>query len=42
MSSVADGLPSDKRLAAVVAISLGIGMATLDTAIVNTALPTLA
>ncbi|MFC6301105.1 MFS transporter [Pseudomonas sp. CCM 7893] len=42
MSSVADGLPSHKRLPAVIAISLGIGMATLDTAIVNTALPTLA
>ena len=42
MSSVADGLPSNKRLPAVIALSLGIGMATLDTAIVNTALPTLA
>ncbi len=42
MSSVADGLPLNKRLPAVMAISLGIGMATLDTAIVNTALPTLA
>ncbi|QJI28523.1 MFS transporter [Pseudomonas sp. ADAK18] len=42
MSSVVDGLPSHKRLPAVIAISLGIGMATLDTAIVNTALPTLA
>ena len=42
MSSVADGLPLNKRLPAVVALSLGIGMATLDTAIVNTALPTLA
>ncbi|MEW5713304.1 MFS transporter [Pseudomonas sp. SB113] len=42
MSSVADGLPLNKRLPAVIAISLGIGMATLDTAIVNTALPTLA
>ena len=42
MSSVADGLPPTKRLAAVIAISMGIGMATLDTAIVNTALPTLA
>ncbi|AOA05380.1 MULTISPECIES: MFS transporter [Pseudomonas] len=42
MSSIADGLPSNKRLPAVIAISLGIGMATLDTAIVNTALPTLA
>ena len=42
MSSAADGLPLNKRLPAVIAISLGIGMATLDTAIVNTALPTLA
>jgi DHA2 family multidrug resistance protein-like MFS transporter len=42
MSSVADGLPLNKRLPAVIAISLGISMATLDTAIVNTALPTLA
>ncbi|XVO85352.1 MFS transporter [Pseudomonas palleroniana] len=42
MSSVADGLPSHKRWPAVIALSLGIGMATLDTAIVNTALPTLA
>jgi DHA2 family multidrug resistance protein-like MFS transporter len=42
MSSVTDGLPSHKRLPAIIAISLGIGMATLDTAIVNTALPTLA
>lgn len=42
MSSVAEGLPLNKRLPAVIAISLGIGMATLDTAIVNTALPTLA
>jgi len=42
MPSVVDGLPSHKRLPAVIAISLGIGMATLDTAIVNTALPTLA
>jgi DHA2 family multidrug resistance protein-like MFS transporter len=42
MSPVADGLPLDKRLPAVIALSLGIGMATLDTAIVNTALPTLA
>ena len=42
MSSVVDGLPSNKRLPAVIAISLGIGMATLDTAIINTALPTLA
>jgi len=42
MSLVADGLPSNQRLSAVIAISVGIGMATLDTAIVNTALPTLA
>lgn len=42
MSLVADGLPSNQRLSAVIAISMGIGMATLDTAIVNTALPTLA
>src|SRR5450830_1415215 len=42
MSSAVDGLPLNKRLPAVIAISLGIGMATLDTAIVNTALSTLA
>ncbi|MGY2288489.1 MFS transporter [Pseudomonas sp. SDO528_S397] len=42
MSSAVDGLPLNTRLPAVIAISLGIGMATLDTAIINTALPTLA
>lgn len=42
MCPIADGLPLNKRLPAVIALSLGIGMATLDTAIVNTALPTLA
>lgn len=42
MSQAVDGLPSNTRLPAVIAISLGIGMATLDTAIINTALPTLA
>lgn len=37
-----DGLARDKRIPAVIAVSLAVGMATLDTAIVNTALPTLA
>lgn len=42
MSSVHDGLPRQQRLPAIIAISLAVGMATLDSAIVNTALPTLA
>lgn len=42
MLAPADGLPSHNRIPAVIAISLAVGMATLDTAIVNTALPTLA
>ncbi len=42
MLAPADGLPSHNRIRAVIAISLAVGMATLDTAIVNTALPTLA
>jgi DHA2 family multidrug resistance protein-like MFS transporter len=42
MPAFADGLPSNQRIPAVIAISLAVGMATLDTAIVNTALPTLA
>ncbi|MDE1167301.1 MAG: MFS transporter [Pseudomonas sp.] len=42
MPLLTDGLPSQQRIPAVIAISLAVGMATLDTAIVNTALPTLA
>ncbi len=37
-----DGLPTPQRLQAILAISAAIGMATLDTAITNTALPTIA
>jgi DHA2 family multidrug resistance protein-like MFS transporter len=37
-----EGLPPTERAFALVALSLAIGMATLDTAIVNTALPTIA
>ncbi len=37
-----DGLPPAERAQALIALSLAIGMATLDTAIVNTALPTIA
>ncbi len=37
-----DGLPSNERLQALVAISVAVAMATLDTAITNTALPTIA
>lgn len=37
-----DGIPAPARTAAVVAVSAAVGMATLDTAIVNTALPTIA
>jgi len=42
MLAPTDGLPSQNRIPAVFALSLAVGMATLDTAIVNTALPTLA
>ena len=37
-----DGLPPAERLKAIFAVLVAIGMATLDTAIVNTALPTIA
>src|SRR6202451_1971953 len=37
-----DGLPYERRVWAVVAISLAVGMASLDTAIANIALPTIA
>src|SRR6202451_4138113 len=37
-----DGLPYERRIWAVVAISLAVGMASLDTAIANIALPTIA
>ena len=39
---IADGLPQSERLLALVAILIAVSMATLDTAIVNTALPTIA
>ena len=39
---VADGLPPERRLWAVVAISVAVGMASLDTAIANVALPAIA
>jgi len=38
----ADGLPADERRWAVLALAISVGMATLDTAIANTALPTIA
>ncbi len=38
----ADGLPADARRWAVLALAISVGMATLDTAIANTALPTIA
>jgi len=38
----ADGLPDNARRWAVIAIAISVGMATLDTAIANTALPTIA
>jgi DHA2 family multidrug resistance protein-like MFS transporter len=38
----ADGLPTRERVEALIAISVAVGMATLDTAITNTALPTIA
>src|ERR1700761_7065572 len=37
-----DGLPLDQRRRAVATIVIAVGMATLDTAIANTALPTIA
>jgi DHA2 family multidrug resistance protein-like MFS transporter len=37
-----DGLPPDERIWAIVALSLGVGMSSLDTAIANTALPAMA
>ena len=37
-----DGLPYERRIWAVVAISVAVGMASLDTAIANIALPTIA
>src|SRR6201994_3898881 len=39
---VSDGLPYERRIWAVVAISLAVGMASLDTAIANIALPSIA
>src|SRR5580700_9540878 len=38
----ADGLPPERRIWAVVAISVAVGMASLDTAIANIALPAIA
>lgn len=38
----ADGLPPRERAWAMLSVAIGVGMATLDTAIVNTALPTIA
>jgi len=38
----ADGLPANERRWAVLALAISVGMATLDTAIANTALPTIA
>ncbi|RYF00489.1 MAG: MFS transporter, partial [Oxalobacteraceae bacterium] len=37
-----DGLPPNERIWAIVALSLGVGMSSLDTAIANTALPAMA
>jgi len=39
---IADGLPPERRIWAVLAISLAVGMASLDTAIANIALPSIA
>src|SRR5271155_5161668 len=39
---VTDGLPPERRLWAVIAISAAVGMASLDTAIANIALPAIA
>ena len=41
-SPVMDGLPPERRIWAVVAISVAVGMASLDTAIANIALPSIA
>jgi len=41
-SPAADGLPPERRIWAVVAISVAVGMASLDTAIANIALPAIA
>jgi MFS transporter, DHA2 family, multidrug resistance protein len=38
----ADGLPAETRRWAIIAIAIAVGMATLDTAIANTALPAIA
>lgn len=40
--AVADGLPGPQRRAAVLAIVIAVGMASLDTSIANTALPSIA
>ena len=37
-----DGLPPGARLWAMLALAIGVGMASLDTAIANTALPAIA
>ncbi len=42
LAPVADGLPPSERRQALIAILIAVSMATLDTAIVNTALPTIA
>ncbi|MBD1551980.1 MFS transporter [Pseudomonas typographi] len=42
MAGPTDGLPRERLIPAMIAVCLAVGMATLDTAIVNTALPTLA
>ncbi|HET7885141.1 MAG TPA: MFS transporter [Bradyrhizobium sp.] len=39
---ISDGLPPERRIWAVLAISLAVGMASLDTAIANIALPSIA
>src|SRR3984957_17822080 len=39
---IGDGLPPERRIWAVVAISLAVGLASLDTAIANIALPSIA
>src|SRR3984957_6415332 len=39
---ISDGLPFERRIWAVVAISVAVGMASLDTAIANIALPAIA
>ena len=38
----ADGLPRQERAWAMLSVSIGVGMASLDTAIANTALPAMA